>query len=856
MGFTLVAIGILTLTTTCASIICYNNDLTAQTRFETNCDHGCCLNNVNFGINQSYSDAEICKQESGGCPNILADDFISCPYWSYDYGETENSYYSCSAKERCCENEGYKDVCSKGGICPEDNWEEFRRVPGEVWGNSTNVSYEKDCMIMRSDENEFKTFKCSADTMENIDEAEKCCLGQYTIFYGTTDEDICQVSCSPRAQNITDVCYYKLYNDEFITKVHCFNGDLCCASNYSSLMNPELRLMCYQPNMGIENVCDWRGDGYYEYYSWYYECEGEGCDEDGLAWWIVFIIVLVIIAIIFILWIFCYMFFFKHRVVSPAPTPKDVEAVEDVDTDRLNRLAYVEALLDSSINSKNIAELKNAINETEVNGFERDLNKKYRRAKELLQKLEVQMAKDQADLDRKNAQEKERADRLAYIEGLLDDSIESESVDDLKHAIAETELNKFTQELDEKYRKAKDLLQKKLDRQAKQAEIEKMLDAAIKSKDPEALRKAISEVENHGFEMELDQKYKEAKMLLAELDDRQTRLARVEGMLDSGISSKDPADLQAAIQETEKNGFQDDLEEKYNLAKKALQIYYHDLEEDAKRKLLEEAERLAQLEKERLEEAQRELERLEREKAEAARIAEAQRKVDEAKARWGKLWPRFMILKALMDLHESTVLSSEDRAKLEAELAEKERLRQIELQKIREQLNKAWDEKSIDGLRKAIKACEDKQFEKDLDPEYTRAVKLLERLERIARVRKAVMDLNRPLLAELRSFSTPPPEVHKALIASYLLLGEKKKDVDKWKEVVIMLGKTGKASVKRRVQTLEVENIKVEVATEAHSYIKDLDSETVYEANQAAALFYEWADLMCDETFRSAEENK
>ena len=28
------------------------------------------------------------------------------------------------------------------------------------------------------------------------------------------------------------------------------------------------------------------------------------------------------------------------------------------------------------------------------------------------------MAKDQADLDRKNAQEKERADRLAYIEGL------------------------------------------------------------------------------------------------------------------------------------------------------------------------------------------------------------------------------------------------------------------------------------------------------------------------------------------------------------------------------------------------------------------------------------------------------
>jgi len=831
---------------------------------ETNCTVGCCLNNVNL---MGVADVDdICKPASGGCPIIQDPDYEEpkyspCTYFSSDFGDTMT--YDCPQYERCCEDNDYTSegrledmpqICSTNYICPEDNHDRFRKSPGDaVEYNDITGEYDNDCLLMKSSDDEFKTYGCG-DWAEDDGEYNRCCLAKYTTFYGE-DSDVCQASCSVAQSVVSDVCIYKLYDDAFYTKVNCYNGDRCCHANYTDKMWPEERLMCTSGSAGDEyDMCDWKGDNYDSYYC------GAACDDDegGMAWWIVLIIVIVIIIIIIILLLFCYMFYFKRSVVQPEPT-KDVEALPAVeDTDRLDRLAYVEGLLDGSISSKNITELKKAISETEANGFEKDLNKKYKKAKELLQKELDRQAKEQAELDRRNAEDKDKADKLAYVEGLLDDAIESESVDDLKFAIGQTEINFFKIELDEKYRKAKDLLQKKLDRQARQAEVEKMLDQAIKNRDPAALREAIAEVENHGFEMELDTKYKEAKRLLEELDDRQSRLARVEGMLDGGISSKDPAELQAAILETEKNGFQDDLEEKYNLAKKALQIYYHDLEEEAKRKALEEAERLAQEEKERMEAAQRELERLQREKAEADRIAEAQRIADEAKARWSKMWPRFMLLKGLKDLHESTKLSSEERAKLEAELAEKERIRQIGIQQVREQLDAAYEAmpKSIEQLRKAIKACEENQYEKDLDLEYTRAKALLERLERIARVRKAVMDLDRPLLAELRSFGDPPPAVHKTLIASYLLMGENRKSVDNWKEVVIMLGKTGKLSVKRRVQQLEVEDIKVETATEAYEFIKDLDSDTVYEANQAAALFYEWSDLMCDETFRTAKEKK
>ena len=91
------------------------------------------------------------------------------------------------------------------------------------------------------------------------------------------------------------------------------------------------------------------------------------------------------------------------------------------------------------------------------------------------------------------------------------------------------------------------------------------------------------------------------------------------------------------------------------------------------------------------------------------------------------------------------------------------------------------------------------------------------------------------------------------MVGSYLLMGESKSSLKDWSNIVILLNKTGKLSVKRRVQELKLETVKVETAQAAENQLLGLTSEEVYEANQAASLFFDWAEMICYERKYLAE---
>ena len=112
------------------------------------------------------------------------------------------------------------------------------------------------------------------------------------------------------------------------------------------------------------------------------------------------------------------------------------------------------------------------------------------------------------------------------------------------------------------------------------------------------------------------------------------------------------------------------------------------------------------------------------------------------------------------------------------------------------------------------------------------------------------------MIAELKSFSVPPTPVLRAMVGSYLLMGESDSALKDWGNIVILLNKTGKLSVKRRVQELQLESVSEEVAEKARSQIMGLTSDEVYEANQAASLFFDWTEMICYERRCLSEEPK
>lgn len=61
-----------------------------------------------------------------------------------------------------------------------------------------------------------------------------------------------------------------------------------------------------------------------------------------------------------------------------------------------------------------------------------------------------------------------------------------------------------------------------------------------------------------------------------------------------------------------------------------------------------------------------------------------------------------------------------------------------------------------------------------------------------------------------------------------------------WKQVQIMIGKTGKDSLKRRVSEFKVEDLKIEVALKAKLIFQEYQLDDVRDVSAGAATFYVW----------------
>ena len=167
------------------------------------------------------------------------------------------------------------------------------------------------------------------------------------------------------------------------------------------------------------------------------------------------------------------------------------------------------------------------------------------------------------------------------------------------------------------------------------------------------------------------------------------------------------------------------------------------------------------------------------------------------------------------------------------------------LAEIKISLQAAISEKDIVKLTKSIAQVEDNNFKMDFADLHKQATALLEWLQKIEKIKKDIQELRRPLIAELKSMTSPPFDVHRSMTAAFLLLGEDLKYLKEWNNVVILLNKTGQESVKRRVQELKVQDVSEELANAAEEQIQGLTSDGVYEASQAASLFFNWTEMMC-----------
>jgi hypothetical protein len=130
------------------------------------------------------------------------------------------------------------------------------------------------------------------------------------------------------------------------------------------------------------------------------------------------------------------------------------------------------------------------------------------------------------------------------------------------------------------------------------------------------------------------------------------------------------------------------------------------------------------------------------------------------------------------------------------------------------------------------------------------ATTLLKQMENMHLLKIAIAKLNQKVIAEIRSFSQPKPEIVDCMRCCFLLLGTPSQDVQEWKQLQGLIGKMGKLGLKRRINLFTIANgreLAPQVLQEARSLNATVDVARVLDVSSGAATFFAWCKGVLDE---------
>ncbi|XP_039272916.2 uncharacterized protein LOC120347127 isoform X2 [Styela clava] len=187
-------------------------------------------------------------------------------------------------------------------------------------------------------------------------------------------------------------------------------------------------------------------------------------------------------------------------------------------------------------------------------------------------------------------------------------------------------------------------------------------------------------------------------------------------------------------------------------------------------------------------------------------------------------------------------------------LSARKQLREVTIKQFKTNLNSALQDRNSTRLQHSLIELDspsltmfpmnmDKTFKDDI----SKARKLLDHLKEMEKLRKSVSDMSRSQLAEIHRYPNPPECVRAVMTATYVLLGEKEKDLKEWNDVLRLMVKMGRESLTRRVAICSSTHVPTATALRVEELLSRFTLTQVQDINKGAANFYAWAKCMTKE---------
>ncbi|XP_061198056.1 uncharacterized protein LOC133206139 isoform X2 [Saccostrea echinata] len=184
---------------------------------------------------------------------------------------------------------------------------------------------------------------------------------------------------------------------------------------------------------------------------------------------------------------------------------------------------------------------------------------------------------------------------------------------------------------------------------------------------------------------------------------------------------------------------------------------------------------------------------------------------------------------------------------LSTPLKELDQQEKKEVKVVEDVLDDAIHFKQLEMLERAVDLVETKRVGRHMYMKLEEAKENIDRLKNISKMMHKVLALDQRTIAEIRCYSNPSPEIHAVMKATLLLLGHFEEETRDWKNVQAILGKTGRASLKRKINMFDINHCKLDIALGAQKLLGDMKLEDIVNQSCGAATFYEWVHFTAEE---------
>ncbi|KAL5263469.1 hypothetical protein ACHWQZ_G008742 [Mnemiopsis leidyi] len=109
-----------------------------------------------------------------------------------------------------------------------------------------------------------------------------------------------------------------------------------------------------------------------------------------------------------------------------------------------------------------------------------------------------------------------------------------------------------------------------------------------------------------------------------------------------------------------------------------------------------------------------------------------------------------------------------------------------------------------------------------------------------------IRSLTNASIGEMKTYKSPPPDVHAVVKCVFMILGEDPKRLEHWQECVVLLSKLGRKHVRRRVLRMRKDRVTPQIRENAHKLLAGWTSYDIAQRSRVCVLFFIWCKEICD----------